>query len=194
MEEFENICNQVREEVEKIKKLIQSEEIVKNCKGQRDENWACYSLSETLLKGILDETFKGKRGIYIFLQGNAVKYIGRTSSSHGLHERVKKQLGCGDNANMLKNMIIKECEEKREEELPGLIEKIYKECKNTTENKCKSNCVQETLKNINEEEKIKFLLSRVDKVILYEIEKDEIVVKIAEIFLIEFFKPDYNRE
>jgi len=115
------------------------------------------------------EKFEKMGGIYIFKKAGKIVYIGKAGLSHGLKDRIQKQLNCNpSNANLAKN----------------INEKKNCNCDEKIENKTifDTNCLKECLK------------SNTDTLIIIPIEEDDKTISLLETILIYQYNPIYNKD
>ena len=109
-------------------------------------------------------------GIYIFEKAGEIVYIGKAGHSHGLKDRIQKQLNCNpSNSNLAKNINEEEkCNCNKEED----------NNKTTFDKKCLKECLK----------------SHTDKIIIIPIEGDDRTISLLETILIYQYNPKYNKD
>jgi len=154
---------------DKLKKCLEENKIDINSFANKKE----IKIESLIREGKNDlreiEEFKESGGIYIFKKADKIVYIGKAGRSHGLKDRIQKQLNCNpSNANLAKNINEKEncnCDEK-------------------IENK--------TIFDINYLKK--YLKSNTDTLIIIPIKEDDRTISLLETILIYQYNPIYNKD
>lgn len=92
---------------DKLKKCIKENINIDNFVKKEIEVKSLIKEDKNVLKEI--KKFEKIGGIYIFKKENEIVYIGKAGRSHGLKDRIQKQLNCNpSNANLAKNINEKE--------------------------------------------------------------------------------------
>ena len=149
---------------DKLKKCIKENINIDNFVKKEIEVKSLIKEDKNVLKEI--KKFEKIGGIYIFKKENEIVYIGKAGRSHGLKDRIQKQLNCNpSNANLAKNINEKEncnCDD--------------------FDTSCLKECLKECLK------------SNTDTLIIIPIEEDDKTISLLETILIYQYNPIYNKD